>query len=55
VDVFTHAWYVDDRFLKTVKAGENVLVAVPEGEHTISCVDDKGRVGKVKITIRYLG
>ncbi|MBI3192981.1 MAG: penicillin-binding protein 1C [Ignavibacteriae bacterium] len=52
LDVQEHIWYVDERFLKRDKANGKVFVPFPVGEHTISCVDDRGRISSVKISVQ---
>lgn len=55
VDVTTHAWYLDDRYLGTVKAGTRWLVHVGAGDHIVCCVDDKGRTTRTKFKVVMLG
>jgi penicillin-binding protein 1C len=52
IEVKEHVWYVDDRFLKREKANERIFVPFSAGEHTVSCVDEKGRMSSVKISIQ---
>lgn len=51
-DVREHSWYLDDRFLGSRPPGDRLFVAVPEGMHAITCVDDHGRSTKIQITVR---
>ena len=54
LDVRRHVWYLDDRYLGQEKAGEKLFTSLSEGDHTISCLDDRGRMSSVKIKIRYV-
>jgi penicillin-binding protein 1C len=54
IEVKEHVWYVDDQFLKREKANEKIFVPFSAGEHTISCVDEKGRMSSVKISVKSL-
>jgi penicillin-binding protein 1C len=54
-DVGVHFWYLDDRYIGRAKAGRAYFVGVGEGDHVVSCVDDRGRVGKVRITVKIMG
>jgi membrane carboxypeptidase/penicillin-binding protein PbpC len=54
-DVGVHSWYLDDRYIGRAKAGRAYFVGVGEGDHVVSCVDDRGRVGKVRITVKIMG
>ena len=51
--VKTHYWYVNDKFIKKSKPGEKVFFTPDEKELTITCLDDKGRDGRVKVSIKY--
>lgn len=51
-DVREHSWYLDDRFLGSRPPGDRLFVAVSEGMHAISCVDDHGRSTKIQITVK---
>ena len=53
-DVRRHVWYIDDRYLGQEKAGEKRFTSLSEGDHTVSCLDDKGRMSSVKIKVRYV-
>ncbi len=54
LDVALHSWYIDDRYLGHVKAGRPYLVAIAQGTHVVSCVDDRGRMNKVTITVKLM-
>jgi penicillin-binding protein 1C len=51
-DVRAHAWYLDGRFLGSRAPGERMFVAVADGNHAITCVDDHGRSTKIQITVK---
>jgi penicillin-binding protein 1C len=51
--VKTHYWYVNEKFLKKCKPGERVFFVPEEKELKITCLDDKGRDGSVKVSIKY--
>ena len=53
IDVKENNWYVDDQFLKREKVSKQLFISLSSGDHTISCVDDKGRTSSVKITVKY--
>ena len=52
LDVNEHIWYLDDAYLCRNKPGEKLFVALRNGEHRVSCLDDKGRMSSVHITIK---
>jgi penicillin-binding protein 1C len=54
-DCRSHSWYIDDRYIGRTKAGRPYLVRMQEGDHVVSCVDDRGRTGRVKITVKMTG
>ncbi len=54
LDVREHIWYIDDRFLTREKANRKLLIPIDKGEHRITCMDEKGRVSSIKITITYV-
>ncbi|MCK5574027.1 MAG: transglycosylase domain-containing protein, partial [Bacteroidetes bacterium] len=54
VDVREYAWYLGDRFIGRRRAGEELLMRMHEGDHTITCVDDRGRVSSVRFTVRSI-
>ncbi len=51
--VKTHYWYVNEKFLKKSRPGERVFFVPKENELMITCLDDKGRDGHVKVSIKY--
>ncbi|MEW6511429.1 MAG: penicillin-binding protein 1C [Bacteroidota bacterium] len=52
IDVRAHAWYLDDAYIGKRSAGEKLFIAIGEGNHTITCADDRGRASTVHITVR---
>jgi penicillin-binding protein 1C len=50
-DVREHRWYLDRAFLGTRKPGDKLFVNLNAGEHTIACLDDRGRMSSVRVTI----
>ncbi len=54
VEVTKHMWYVDDRYVGRYRAGEKVFITLHDGNHTISCLDDRGGMSTVSITIRQV-
>ena len=54
VDVRAHRWYMDDMYLGTNRPGEKLFVHPRQGEHTIACLDDRGRLTSVRISVRYM-
>lgn len=51
--VKTHYWYVNEKFFKKSKPGERVFLTPETKELKITCLDDKGRDGSVKVNIKY--
>ena len=51
LDVREHVWYLGDRYLGRRKAGEKLFAEIEEGEHTVSCMDDRGRVSTVRFRV----
>jgi penicillin-binding protein 1C len=51
--VKTHYWYVNEKFVKKSKPGEKVFFIPDENKLNITCLDDKGRDGSVKVSIKY--
>ena len=51
--VKTHYWYVNEKFLKKCKPGERVFFIPDEKELKVTCLDDNGRDGSVKVSIKY--
>jgi penicillin-binding protein 1C len=54
LDVQDHLWYVDDRFIRREKASKKLFVPLSAGSHTISCVDDRGRMSSIQIKINFI-
>ncbi|MBM2841026.1 MAG: pbpC [Bacteroidetes bacterium] len=54
LDVKEHIWYLDDKYLGRSNAGDKLFIALKDGEHAISCLDDKGRMNSTKIKIKYV-
>ncbi len=52
LDVHQHVWYLDDRFLCRTKPAERYFVDLNDGQHTINCVDDKGRMSSITFQVR---
>jgi len=54
LDVSDHFWYVDDEFRGKRTAGETLFLSVDNGEHVVSCMDNKGRLSSVRIRVHQL-
>jgi penicillin-binding protein 1C len=54
VDVSQHIWYVDDQFLGRTKPSEKRFISFGDGEHTVTCMDDRGRMSSVRIKVKYV-
>ena len=54
LDVKEVAWYLNDQYIGRKGASEKLFVALSGGEHTVTCMDDKGRVSKVHITVKMV-
>jgi len=54
IDVREHIWYVDEKFVRREKASGKFFVPIPAGTHTISCMDDRGRMSAIKINIQFI-
>jgi membrane carboxypeptidase/penicillin-binding protein PbpC len=54
LDVKEIAWYLNDRYLGRKHASEKLFVSLSGGDHTVTCMDDKGRVSKVHITVKMV-
>jgi penicillin-binding protein 1C len=52
LDVNEHIWYLDDAYLGRNKPGDKFFISLHGGEHRVSCLDDKGRISSVHITVR---
>ena len=55
VDVREHRWYLDEAFLGSKKPGDKIFVDVGEGDHTIACLDDRGRMSTIHVTVKGIG
>ncbi|MCX6145309.1 MAG: penicillin-binding protein 1C [Ignavibacteriales bacterium] len=54
VEVSEHRWYIDERFIGRKRAGARLFMSLKEGTHTITCLDDKGRMTSVKVTVHIM-
>ncbi len=54
VEVSEHRWYIDERFIGRKRAGDRLFLTLKEGSHTITCLDDKGRISSVKIKVQHV-
>jgi penicillin-binding protein 1C len=54
VDVKDHIWYLDSRLIGRKKAGEKFFLKLKEGIHSVSCLDDRGRLSSLGFTVRVL-
>ena len=54
LDVSEHYWYVDDAFRGKRNAGATLFLSLPEGDHVVTCVDNKGRLSSVRIRVHQL-
>lgn len=54
-DVREHRWYLDSTFLGVRKPGDRLFVNMRAGEHTVACLDDRGRMTSVRVTVKLLG
>lgn len=45
-------WYLDNRFLKRTLSNETFTIVPPDGEHTITVVDEQGRTDSREIRVR---
>ncbi len=48
---FVH-WYLDNQFLKRTKSNETFTIVPPDGEHTVTVVDEQGRTDSREIKVR---
>jgi penicillin-binding protein 1C len=53
IDVTQYLWYLDDRFLRRARVTDKPFLALGEGDHKVTCVDDKGRTTSVSFKIRF--
>ena len=54
VEVNEHRWYLDERFLGCKKVGTRLFLTLPPGTHTITCLDDKGRMSSVRFKVHLV-
>lgn len=52
-DVSKVFWYVNNKFFRQVKAGENIFFQPVKGKNEITCSDDKGRNTDIQIYVKY--
>jgi penicillin-binding protein 1C len=52
LDVRELVWYVNDRFHGRNSTGGKVFITLPAGSHTVSCVDDRGRMSTVRFEVK---
>jgi penicillin-binding protein 1C len=52
LEVREHVWYIGDRYLGRRRAGERFFAKIDEGEHSVSCMDDRGRISSVRFRVR---
>lgn len=53
-DVSEHIWYCDEKFVGRKKTGEKIFLSLLDGTHTISCMDDKGKISSIKIIVKVV-
>jgi len=53
-DVKMTHWYINDKFIESVPAGEKLFTSPPEGKVKISCSDDRGRNTNIYINVKYI-
>ncbi|MEZ5004258.1 MAG: penicillin-binding protein 1C [Chitinophagales bacterium] len=53
-DVKELFWYINDQLVGSSAINEQLFFTLPEGNVEITCTDDKGRAGKIKIEVTYL-
>ena len=51
-DVQVVYWYLNDRLLRSAKPTETIFFQPIPGRLTVTCADDKGRVGRVRVVVR---
>jgi penicillin-binding protein 1C len=54
LDVRELMWYVNETLFGRTKAGEKLFVSLAEGTHTLTCLDDKGRMSAVQIKVKHI-
>jgi penicillin-binding protein 1C len=53
LEVREQIWYIDEKYLGRRRSRERLFVSLQNGDHTITCMDDRGRISSVKITVKY--
>lgn len=53
VDVRELVWYLNDKFYARTPAARKLFVSLKNGSHTITCLDDKGRMSSIRINVKY--
>jgi penicillin-binding protein 1C len=53
-DIAEHIWYVDNRYLAREKASDRLFISMSDGEHTVTCMDDRGRLSTVRIRVKHV-
>jgi penicillin-binding protein 1C len=54
LDVRELIWYVNEKIFGRSRAGEKLFVSLTEGNHTLTCLDDKGRMSSVQIKVKHI-
>ena len=54
VDVREHAWYLNETYIGKKRAGEKLFISIAAGDHTVTCVDDRGRASAVHIRVKLI-
>jgi len=52
LDVRQQVWYLDERYLGRHAAGQRLFVPLQAGNHTLTCLDDKGRASSVQFNVK---
>lgn len=53
-EIHEHVWYVNNTLYAKKRPDETVFLSLSKGKHTVTCMDDKGRLSTVKFTIEQL-
>lgn len=54
LDVRELIWYVNEKLFGRTRAGEKLFVSLADGNHTLTCLDDKGRMSSVQIKVKHV-
>jgi len=54
LDVKEIAWYLNEQYIGRKHATDKLFVSFSGGDHTVTCMDDKGRVSKVRISVKLV-